>query len=89
LGRLHIGPASDDASTIIRDPATASITGAYVLPDERGPGLMTALLDRALAWACAEGYARCAVDFEPMNPPARRFWLRHFAPVSNAVRRDV
>ncbi len=89
VGWLRIGPASDDACTIIRDPGTASITGAYVLPAVRGQGAMTALLDRALAWARAEGYTRCAVDFEPMNPPARRFWLRYFRLACLAVGRRV
>ncbi|OGO67782.1 MAG: hypothetical protein A2Z37_02275 [Chloroflexi bacterium RBG_19FT_COMBO_62_14] len=41
-------------------------------------GVATCLLNRALGWAKDQGYDRCAVDFEPMNPQARRFWTRHF-----------
>jgi len=29
------------------------------------------------------------VDFEPMNPPAARFWLKHFCPVCYTLARHV
>jgi GNAT superfamily N-acetyltransferase len=86
---LLIGPASEGACTIIRDPSTSSITGAFTEPTVRGTGIATALLNRGLAWTRAAGYTRCAVDFETMNPTARRFWLRHFTPVSFALERHV
>ena len=86
---LLIGPASEDASTIIYDEGTCSITGAYTRPDARGSGVATALLNRALSWARQEGYVRFAVDFEPMNPLARRFWLRTFTPVCYSFARAV
>lgn len=86
---LLAGPSSDGASTIIRDPGTCSITGAFTEPEVRGSGIATALLNRGLAWAREEGYARCAVDFETMNPTARRFWLRHFTPVVYTLERHV
>ena len=81
LAYLRIGPASDDAATVIRDAHTASITGAFTVADRRGVGVATLLLDAALAWARAGGATRCAVDFESMNVEARRFWLRWFRPV--------
>jgi GNAT superfamily N-acetyltransferase len=86
---LEIGPASHDASTIIVDEKTASITGAFTREQARGRGIGTALLNRALEWARAQGYERCAVDFEPMNPLAARFWLRYFQPVCYALVRHV
>ena len=86
---LGLGPASDDASTIIRDEGTASVSGAFTRKGVRGEGIGTALLDQGLAWARERGYERCAVDFEPMNPPAARFWLRHFEPVCYTVMRYV
>jgi GNAT superfamily N-acetyltransferase len=89
IAYLLIGPASEDASTIIYDEGTCSITGAYTRPEARGSGAATALLNRALAWAREEGYSRCAVDFEPMNPLARRFWLRSFAPVCYSFGRSI
>lgn len=75
---LKIGPATLNACAVIVDPGTASITGAYTRPDLRGRGVAAALLARGLAWAAEAGYARCSVDFEPMNTPAARFWLAHF-----------
>jgi GNAT superfamily N-acetyltransferase len=86
---LETGPASHDASTIIVDERTTSITGAFTREQARGHGVGTALLNRALEWARAQGYERCAVDFEPMNPLAARFWLRHFQPVCYALVRHV
>ena len=86
---LGMGLASDDASTIIYDEGTTSVFGAFTREDVRGGGIGTALLDRGLRWAREQGYERCAVDFEPMNPPAARFWLRHFEPVCYTVMRYV
>ena len=86
---MRLGPASEDASHIIRDVKTTSITGAFTQERARGGGIATALLNRSLAWARAKGYERCAVDFEPMNPLATRFWLRYFQPVCYAVVRHI
>jgi GNAT superfamily N-acetyltransferase len=86
---LEQGPASRDASTIIVDEKTTSITGAFTWEQARGRGIGTALLNRALEWARAHGYERCAVDFEPMNTSAARFWLRHFQPICYALIRHV
>jgi GNAT superfamily N-acetyltransferase len=86
---LGLGPASDDASTIIYDERTTSVSGAFTREGVRGGGIGTGLLDRGLAWARDRDYERCAVDFEPMNPPAARFWLRHFEPVCYTVMRQV
>ncbi len=89
IAYLLIGPASDDAATIIYDEGTASITGAFTEPSARGAGVATALLNRGLAWAQEQGYVRCAVDFETMNPEARGFWLRHFSLVSLGLERHI
>ncbi len=89
IAYLHAGPANDDASTIIYDDETSSIMGAYTRETARGAGIATAMLERALTWARDRGYRRCAVDFEPMNPLARRFWLRHFTPVCYTFARYV
>ncbi len=85
LGFMKQGPASHDACTIIRDVGTSSIVGAYTRQDVRGRGVGAALLNRVLQWANEQGYTRCAVDFEPMNVPGARFWMRHFHPVSYAL----
>jgi len=89
VASLGIGPSSDNACTIIRDPGTASIRSAYTLPAARGGGLASAMLDRAIAWARGEGYLRCSVDFETMNTQAARFWPRHFRPVCLSLGRHI
>jgi len=83
------GPANTDACTIIRDEKTTSIVGAFTKEGMRGRGIAAALLNRALEWARGAGYERCAVDFEPMNPWATRFWLRHFQSVCHTLVRHV
>jgi hypothetical protein len=47
------------------------------------------LLNGSLEWARAEGYERCAVDFEPMNSLAARFWPKYFQPVCYSLMRKV
>jgi GNAT superfamily N-acetyltransferase len=89
IAALGLGPATDNACTIIRDEKTTSIVNAFTCEEARGGGVATALLDRALTWARSEGYGRCAVDFEAMNIPAARFWLRHFRPVCYSLGRHV
>lgn len=86
---LHVERDNDGACTIVRDPGTAAITGAYTLPEARGDGIATALLNHGLHWAAQNGFVRCSVDFEAMNVPAARFWLRHFAPVCVSLHRHV
>ncbi len=83
------GPANPKACEIIRDRGTTSIVGAYTRESARGEGIASALLNQVLAWGRAQGYERCAVDWEPMNVLATRFWMRHFQPVSYALVRHV
>jgi len=89
VASLGLGPASHDACTIIRDEGTTSITNAFTREAARGNGVASALLNRALEWARAEGYIRCTVDFEAANVLAARFWLRHFRPVALSFYRHV
>jgi GNAT superfamily N-acetyltransferase len=89
LAFLRIGPSATDVATIVRDPGTASITGAFTVADHRGDGIASRLLDAALDWARASGYARSAVDHESANVEAARFWARHFTPVAISVTRRL
>ncbi len=86
---LRLEGNNEGACTIVRDPGTASITGAYTVPAARRDGIATSLLNRGLQWAQESGYVRCSVDFEAMNVPAARFWLRHFEPVCISLHRHV
>jgi len=82
VASLRIGSCADDVATIVRDPGTASITGAFTLADRRRTGIATALLNAGLDRARALGYVRCAVDFESANLEAARFWTRWFEPIA-------
>lgn len=86
---MGFGPASQEACTIIVDDGTTSIPGAFTVRTARGSGIATALLNRGLEWAALLGYQRCAVDFEPANPLAVRFWLRYFDLVCVTLTRQI
>jgi len=86
---MGLEPASPDACYVIRDEKTISITSAFTKESERNTGIGTALLNHSLDWARSAGYQRCAVDFEPQNISAARFWLRHFQPVCYSLIRRV
>lgn len=89
VSRMRIGPSYENAAYVIVDDKTASITAAFTKEHVRGQGIGASLLKRSVDWAKAEGYVRCAVDFEPENVLARSFWLRHFRPVCYALIRQV
>jgi GNAT superfamily N-acetyltransferase len=86
---LRIGPSATDVATIVRDPGTASITGAFTAVDRRSGGIATWLLDAAARWAAEAGYVRMAVDHESANGEAVRFWARHFTPATISLSRRL
>ena len=88
-GHLLVGPVADDVATIVQDPRTASITGAFVRAEDRRTGVAETLLAAAIEWARSGGYERLGVDFESANTLASRFWLRHFTPVTFAMVRRL
>jgi GNAT superfamily N-acetyltransferase len=89
VGLMGLGPANPLACTLIRDVKTTSVLSAYTQRDARGKGIAAALLNQGLSWARTQGYQRCAVDWEPANILATRFWTRHFDPVSYTLVRHV
>ena len=89
VGYITVRSANPEAGWVLQDPCTASIDGAYTLPQYRGQGVATALLGEGVRWAGDCGYGRCAVDFEAHNAQGARFWLRHFEPVSYAAVRVI
>ena len=66
---------------------TIAITGAYTRKPHRGLGLAPAMISAAMADYHAQGYARCAVDFESCNPEAAAFWPKYFTPVCFSLMR--
>lgn len=89
LGYCRVCAANPSAAYIIDDPKTASIKAMFTRQDRRRRGIGRGLLNEAIAWACAGGYERLAVDFEPQNVPASRFWLEHFRPVCYSMMRHI
>lgn len=84
---LELGRAG--GCQIVQDEETAGVTIAYVREDARRRGVTTALLNQALAWLKAHGYERCAADWEPMNPPANRYWPKRFEVVCYSLIRWI
>jgi len=74
---------------IVQDEKTAGITIAYVREGARRRGVVTALLNQALAWIRTHGYERCAADWEPMNLLANRYWPKRFEPVCYSLMRWI
>ncbi len=89
LAFLRIGPCATDVATVVRDPATASVSAAYTRPETRGLEVASHLLAAAVDWADAAGYARWAVDHESANAEAARFWVRHAVPVAVSMSRRL
>lgn len=59
---------------------TAQIRAAYAAPAMRRHGIGSALLQRAVTWARAEGFERMFVEHETANLEGGPFWRRHFTP---------
>lgn len=89
LGYMGFGPKEAGSSQPFIDDTSIACTGAYVRRGLRRRGVGAALLARAFDWARRAGYERCTVDFESANVLARRFWLRHFDPITYSLVRHV
>lgn len=79
----------DGESFIAEHPSMMNITGAYVAPTHRGAGFGTALLDAIKNWLYRQGFCLLGVDYEGLNPQARGFWGRHFAPYTFSLTRRI
>jgi GNAT superfamily N-acetyltransferase len=89
VGYIMLQKWHPEACVVTQDERSVSIVGAFTKERFRGRGVGVVLLNRALSWARAQGFERCAVDFEPHNPLATAFWLRYFNPVCYSVVRHV
>lgn len=78
---LQLEVSSFGSAAVIQAEDSIAITGAYTRPAYRGQKLAASLLDRALQHYADQGYTRCSVDFESLNPEATAFWMRYFKPV--------
>lgn len=89
VGCMGFEPGHVGGCEVLQDEKTVSIVSAFTKEGVRGRGIATALLNWSLGWAHVEGYERCAVDFEPMNVLAARFWMRWFEPVCYSLMRCI
>ena len=89
VGCLGAEKDHEDGCQVLQDEATANVTQAFTQETARDRGIGTALLNQVLDWARAEGYERCAVDFEAMNVLGARFWTRWFDPVCFSLLRHI
>lgn len=71
------------------DSAYIKGLGAYILPDYRGKGIGTALLDKAFAFCKEKGKTYMHVSFEFANPYAIQFWPKYFKPAIRSVKRTI
>lgn len=85
VGYLRIEAVSHGASNIVRAETNAAITGLFALPQYRGRGIGSALLQTAMEELGRQGYQTCSVDFESINLDASNFWLRYFEPFSYSL----
>lgn len=65
---------------LLQGTNTAQIKSAYATPAMRSKGVGTALLNRAIQWAQAQGYARLFVEHETANFFGGHFWRKYFDP---------
>lgn len=87
---LTVGRSSDDGEgLLLRDTNTAQVKGAYAQPAYRGRGFGTALLQRAICWARAQGYDRLMVEHETANVFGGNFWRKYFTPYVTVAMRYV
>ncbi|MGC9395628.1 MAG: GNAT family N-acetyltransferase [Anaerolineae bacterium] len=73
-------PNQEGEGFLLWDTNTAQVKSAYVQPEMRSKGVGAALLNRAVQWAQAQGYARLFVEHETANFYGGRFWRKHFTP---------
>ncbi len=86
-GYIRFEAKSNGAAEIVFGPTSTACTFAFVRPAFRGRGLLSALLEAALAYFSARNFQCCSVDFESFNPEAAAFWMRYFKPVCYSLLR--
>lgn len=81
---INEGPNSE----IVQDEGTLGINFGYTIPDMRGSGIASKVLDELIKWGIDNDMKLCTVDFESQNVEAYNFWLRHFKPICySAIRK--
>lgn len=79
----------DGENFITETPGMKNICGAFCLPQYRGTGLFTNLLNFAVEQLREEGITRLGVDYESINPTANGAWGKYFTPYTYSVTRRI
>jgi GNAT superfamily N-acetyltransferase len=88
VGVLSIGPGL--GSPLYVPEGAAYIAATAVLPDQRGSGAGSALVDAALAWARDHGHRAACLHFSTANAISTSFWTGiGFTPVMAHMRRRL
>ncbi|MEN8907837.1 MAG: GNAT family N-acetyltransferase [Clostridiales bacterium] len=66
-----------------------NICSAYMYPKYRNNGIFTKLISYLMEILDKEGYKKCGVDFESLNPTAKGFWLKYFTAYTYSVVRRI
>ena len=79
-----------DGETFLKDTdGYHHCTGLYCLPEHRGKGISSQLLELLIRKLKTEGYVRLGVDFESINPSGSGFWFKYFDAYSNSLVRRI
>ena len=89
IGYLQAGNPRWDVSRMVHTDDDLAIFGAYLDEEHRGKGIFDAMLGKLCEIGKSMEKKRLSVDFESSNPTARRYWLRHFSPITYAMLRKV
>lgn len=76
VGYVKVSETGENLLTIV--PGMLNITGAFLLPEDRGKGVYDCLVAYVAGTLRDKGVRLLGVDFETMNPAALRFWRKHF-----------
>lgn len=79
----------DGETFIANDKDYIHIGGAFCLPEHRGKGVYTNLLNYVIQILRQEDYSRLGVDFESINPNAWGFWLKYFNAYTHSLVRRI
>ena len=86
-GYMRFEGSSFGAAAFVGADTTVANTGAFVRPAYRGQKVAPTILSAALQDYASQGFLRCSVDFESINPEAAEFWPKYFEPVTYSLMR--
>lgn len=78
----HIEWCPEGENLLTHAETMANICGAWVEPQMRGTGIMRSLVGELARMLAGDGISLLGVDYETINPEARRTWQRWFVPYS-------